>query len=240
MEVAVFIIIILVASTLQTSTGFGFSILATPFLLLIFEPAEAIQINLVLSLVISTALIRRIRKDIDYGVLKRFIIGSSVGMFVGIIIFLMVDIDGLKRVIGIVILALTLLLIFKFRIDRNRGRDFFAGGIAGSLTTSIGMPGPPLLLYFSGTDSLKEKVRGTTLAFYLFIYTVSLIIQIVFAGTGQTVWIASLWGLPLVFMGLFVGQMLFRYINQKGFRIFTYVILVVTGIYLLMDSAGLL
>ncbi len=50
MEIIAFIIIILVASVLQTSTGFGFSILATPFLLLLFKPIEAIQINLILSL----------------------------------------------------------------------------------------------------------------------------------------------------------------------------------------------
>src|SRR5690625_6271974 len=56
-EIILFIVIILLASILQTSTGFGFSIMATPFLLLMFEAREAIQINLILSLVISCALI---------------------------------------------------------------------------------------------------------------------------------------------------------------------------------------
>ena len=65
-----FILIILVASILQTSTGFGFSILATPFLLLLFKPTEAIQINLILSLFISVALLTKIKEDIDYGILK--------------------------------------------------------------------------------------------------------------------------------------------------------------------------
>lgn len=80
MEVIAFIIIILVASVLQTSTGFGFSILATPFLLLIFEPIEAIQINLILSFIISSALIMKIRKDVDFGILRRFVVGSAVGL----------------------------------------------------------------------------------------------------------------------------------------------------------------
>jgi len=60
MTAFIFVTIILLASILQTSTGFGFSIMATPFLLMIFEPREAIQINLILSLVISTALIAKI------------------------------------------------------------------------------------------------------------------------------------------------------------------------------------
>ncbi|RWZ54652.1 sulfite exporter TauE/SafE family protein [Halobacillus fulvus] len=238
MEILAFIVIILVASILQTSTGFGFSIMATPFLLLLFEPADAIQINLVLSFVISIALLSKIKQDIDFGLLKRFVAGSVVGLPVGIIVFLLMDMDLLKITISFMILLLTVLLIFKFRVNQSHKRDFLAGGLSGAFTTSIGMPGPPLLLYFSGTDAQKEKLRGNTLAFYLFIYFVSLIIQVVFAGTNRTVWVSSLWALPLVLTGLFVGQVLFKRINQQAFRIFTYILLLCTGIYLLINSLG--
>jgi len=236
MEIAAFIIIILSASTLQTSTGFGFSIMATPFLLLIFEPAEAIQINLILSLVISIALIRNISKDIDYGILKRFTAGSIAGLPIGIVIFLIIDIDRLKLIVSLLILALTIMLIFKFRMTQTKRRDLGVGGLSGAFTTSMGMPGPPLLLYFSGTDTEKEKLRGTTLAFYLFIYFTSLAIQIIFAGTNTTTWISSGLALPLVFIGLFLGQILFKKINQHAFRIVIYCLLLFTGAYLLIES----
>lgn len=236
LTVLLFIVIILLAAILQTSTGFGFSIMATPFLLLIFEAREAIQINLLLSLVISLALIRKIRRDVDTGILKRFIIGSLPGLPIGIIVFLLVNTNHLKMGIGIVILVLTLLLIFNFRINKSKRKDFVVGSLSGALTTGIGMPGPPLLLYFSGTATEKERLRATTLAFYLYIYAVSLLIQAVFAGTSKTVWISSGMALPLVAIGLYVGQRLFNHINQKTFRVFTYVILLFTGIYLLLQS----
>ncbi|WP_017378849.1 sulfite exporter TauE/SafE family protein [Paenisporosarcina sp. TG-14] len=236
MDIFIFIFIILVASILQTSTGFGFSILATPFLLLLFKPMEAIQINLILSLVISFALIIKIKKDIDYGILKRFIIGSSSGLPIGIMIFLVLDLKNLMLGISLIILGLTLLLILKFRITQTRRKDIVVGGLSGMLTSSIGMPGPPLLLYFSGTDTEKSKLRGTTLAFYLFIYLMSLIIQVIFTGTNKTVWISSMYALPVVFIGLFLGQILFKSINQNFFRIFTYIILLFTGIYMLIEG----
>lgn len=236
METAAFIIIILLASTLQTSTGFGFSIMATPFLLLIFEPAEAIQINLILSLVISMALIKKVSKDIDYGILKRFTAGSIAGLPIGIVLFLIIDIDRLKLIVGLMILTLTIMLIFKLRIRRNKRRDLATGGLSGAFTTSMGMPGPPLLLYFSGTDTQKAKLRGTTLAYYLFIYFTSLVIQIVFAGTNTTTWVSIGLALPLVFIGLFLGQILFKRINQNAFRIVIYCLLLLTGIYLLIES----
>lgn len=80
MDTVLFLAIIFAAAILQTSTGFGFSILATPFLLIIFEPNEAIQINLLLSLLISGALIKKIVKDADFEILKRFLIGSVIGL----------------------------------------------------------------------------------------------------------------------------------------------------------------
>ena len=236
MTVLLFITIILLASILQTSTGFGFSIMATPFLLLLFEANEAIQINLLLSLVISLALIRKIRKDVDIGILKRFIIGSLPGLPIGILVFLLVNTSYLKMGIGVVILTLTLLLIFNVRLEKSNRRDMAVGSLSGALTTGIGMPGPPLLLYFSGTATDKERLRATTLAFYLYIYAVSLLIQVVFAGTSKTVWTSSLMALPLVAIGLYVGQLLFNHINQKTFRLFTYVILLFTGLYLLLQS----
>ncbi|MFD1019743.1 sulfite exporter TauE/SafE family protein [Thalassobacillus hwangdonensis] len=236
MELFLFALIILIASILQTSTGFGFSILATPFLLLLFEPRQAIQINLILSLAISIALIAKIQKDIDTAVLKRFIIGSLTGLPVGIVLFLLANMTSMKLAISVVILVLTVLLLLNFRIRQSHKRDTIAGWFSGSLTTSIGMPGPPLLLYFSGTDAKKEKLRGTTLAFYLFIYFVSLLIQVIFAGTDATVWKSSGRALPLVIVGLFLGQALFKRISQKLFRLFTYAILLFTGIYLLIDT----
>ncbi|WP_280512983.1 sulfite exporter TauE/SafE family protein [Rossellomorea vietnamensis] len=231
-----FMAIILCASILQTSTGFGFSIMATPFLLLLYPPKEAIQINLILSLVISLALIVKIRRDIDFTLVKRFVIGSMPGLFLGIVVFTLIDMSLLKVVISLVIILLTILLIMKFRITQSTPRDFLAGALSGVLTTSIGMPGPPLLLYFSGTGTKKEKLRGTTLAFYLFIYLISLGIQVNVAGTTLTVWKSSLQALPVVAVGLLSGQALFSKINQKFFQIVTYVLLLFSGIYLLIES----
>ncbi|WP_164667474.1 sulfite exporter TauE/SafE family protein [Virgibacillus doumboii] len=231
-----FSIIILVASTLQTSTGFGFSIVATPFLLVLFEPREAIQINLILSLVISLSLIMKIKKDIDTGILKRFILGSLVGLPIGISIFLMLDMTLLKIGVSILILVLTVLLIMKFRISQSPGRDLGIGSVSGAFTTSIGIPGPPILLYFSGTDTAKEKLRGTTLAFYLWIYLVSLVIQVIFAGSSKEVWTSSAAALPIVILGLILGQLLFKWISQDLFRKLTYVLLFFSGLYLFMQQ----
>lgn len=234
--ILLFLIIIFVSSVLQTSTGFGFSILATPFLILIFDVREAIQINLLLSLVISAVVIYRIRRDVDWAIFKRLSIGSIVGLPVGIGIFLIVNMTWLKMVVGVMILVLTILLILKFRSRQTTRRDFVIGGLSGAFTTSIGMPGPPILLYFSGAGITKEMLRATTLAFYLVIYAASFMVQIVFAGTSTIVWTQSLYALPVVLIGLILGEWLFPKINQDQFRLFVYGLLLFTGGYLLWQQ----
>lgn len=210
--------------------------MATPFLLLLFSPPEAIQINIILSLIISVSLIWKIKADIDFIILKRLSIGSIIGVPFGILIFLSINITLFKMIVSIILLVLTLLLIFKFTIKSTPSRVLIIGGLSGLLTTSIGMPGPPLLLYFTGTNTEKAKLRATTLAFFLFIYFVSLITQISFSGTSKITWLSSLYAVPIVFIGLYLGEKLFKKLNQKIFRLFMYILLLCTGTYLLIES----
>ncbi|WP_455931468.1 sulfite exporter TauE/SafE family protein [Priestia aryabhattai] len=235
-DLMVLIIIVLVASLLQTSTGYGFSIVGTPFLLLIYPAHMAIQINIILSIYLSAFMIFKIRKEIDKSLLVRLIKGSVMGLIFGISIYLFLDIQLLKMTVGALILFLTILLILKLTINRTQNKDFITGGISGLLTTSIGVPGPPLLLYFSGAGIDKTTLRSTTLAYYLFVYFVSLVMQISFGGTSKETWIFSLIAIPPLFAGIILGQLFFKWISQKVFRIITYIILMFTGVYLLVTS----
>lgn len=235
-DLIILVLIVFLASLLQTSTGYGFSIIGTPFLLLIYPAHTAIQVNIILSICLSAVMIFKIRKEIDQTLLVRLIKGSFIGLFLGIFIYLYLDIQLLKIGVGVIIVILTILLILKLTIDRTMKKDLFAGGISGLLTTSIGVPGPPLLLYFSGAKIDQTTLRSTTLAYYLFVYAASLIMQISFGGTNQETWIGSLVALPSLFAGIVAGQFLFKWISQKMFRFITYIILIFTGIYLVVTS----
>lgn len=229
-------LVVLCASLLQACTGFGFAIMATPFLLFFYPPQTAIQLNIILSIALSLFMIPTVNRDLDRALLTRLIKGSVPGGFAGIGIFLFLDVALLKIVISVVILSLTALLILHFRIGQKNSRDYTAGTLSGLFTTSLGMPGVPLLLYFSGTSMDKTTLRSTTLGYFLFIYTVALAMQMVFASTNDTIWLTALTMLPALVVGMTLGQRLFRHINQEAFRYLTLTILSVTGLYLLLDS----
>lgn len=230
------VIIVLVASLLQTSTGYGFSIVGTPFLFLIYPAHTAIQINIILSLCLSSFMIFKIGKEVDKPLLMRLIKGSLGGLVLGLIIYLYVDVQWLKMIVGGLILVLTVLLVLKLTIRPTKNKDLLTGGISGLLTTGIGVPGPPLLLYFSSVGIEKAILRSTTLAYYLFVYLVSLVMQIAFGGTNKEAWVSSVIAIPSLFIGIVLGQILFKWISQKTFRLLTYIILLFTGGYLVISS----
>ncbi|GAK02119.1 membrane protein [Geomicrobium sp. JCM 19037] len=236
MTLLFFICLIFVASVLQTSTGFGFSIMAMPLLLLIFPPQEAIQINIILTIFISLFLIGKIRGSLHAPLLKRIIISSVLGAPLGFLLFVTVNIDLFKLGISVVLLLLTVLLITRVSIRPTKNRDYIVGGFSGLFTTSIGMSGPPMLLYFTGGDAEKNRVRSTTIAFSLFINTFSLIAHMSLLGTNRIVWETILYSIPVVLIGIFAGQKLFDWLDQKTFKRILYVILGGTGLYLLIES----
>lgn len=236
LELTFYFFIILTAAILQTSTGFGFSIMATPFLLLLFSPQQAMQLNIILSLVISFSLLWKVKKDIEFALLKKIMIGSIVGAPVGSLLFAIVDVTTFKLLIAVLLIGLTIMLIKNLSIQQTNGRDYGVGFISGMFTTSIGMAGPPLLLYFASTHKKKDTIRATSLAYYIFIYLISLLSQLTIEGTSKTVWLNSLYALPIVLIGLIVGQLLFRKLNQKLFLVFIYVLLVASGIMLFIQS----
>ncbi len=229
-------VIILIASLLQTSTGFGFSVIATPFLLIIYNPYDAIQINLILSLVISIYMMKKISAEIDRRLMLNLIKGSALGAPLGIIVYLFADVRLLKIAVSLVILFLAALMLFKFKIKRKEKNDLLVGGFSGLLTTGMGIPGPPLLIYFTGLEAKKEALRSTSLAYFCFIYGLSLILQVLLGGTNTTVWVSALSSIPLVFLGMYLGQLLFKRMSQQAFKIILYLLITVSGSYLLISS----
>ena len=221
------------AALLQTATGFGFSLIATPLFLLVYPPQTAIQLNIILGLAVSVVMLPRAAREADAVLLRRLALGALVGAPLGLLIFLSGNVVLLKGIVAGLALGMALLLAVNFQFARAIGRDYGIGGASGLLTTSIGVPGPPLMLYFAGGAVSKEVARGTTLTFFLFAYGGSLGFQVAGSGLADDVGVAALVCLPTTLLGIAIGQFVFPFINQRIFVRLIWALLVGTGLYLL-------
>lgn len=229
-------LIVLVAASIHACTGFGFSVLATPFLLLVYPPAQAIQINIALSILISVLLMPKLLADIDRPLLRRLVGGSLLGAPVGIAIYIFADPELLRLGIGVLLLGFTFFILRNVRFGRSTSRDVLTGGISGALSSGLGMPGPPLMIYFAGSALSPATLRSTTLVCFLVSYSISLILQIGAGSSSLQVLRAALSLIPATVVGVVIGQMLFRRIDTGSFMKLLYGLLILTGSYLVIGA----
>jgi len=230
------ILIVLIASILQAATGFGFAIMAIPFLLLLFDPHDAIQLNIILCLLISLIMVYKIRHEINRKILIRLIKGSIIGILPGLVLFIFLDVRPLKLLVSILILAITGLLVTKIKFQQSKIKELIVGVFSGLLTTSIGLPGPPLMIYFAGAKADKATIRGTTIAYFVFVSLISLLLQLTMYHVSTGVWIATLWSIPFLLLGVLLGQWLFARLDQQLLQKVIYILLFFTGTYLLVTT----
>ena len=226
-------LIAFVAALSQTATGFGFSLIATPLLLLVYEPQTAIQLNIMLGISVSLAVLPGAVRSAERDLLKRMALGALAGAPLGLLVFRYGDVAVIKAIVAALALGLAASMAIRFYFARTPRRDYGIGAASGLLTTSIGVPGPPLMLYFSGGGFSKQVARATTLTFFLFVYSASLSVQVAGSGLADGVVLAVLFCLPLTLAGVVLGQVLFRFINQRVFVTLIWTLLVATGLYLL-------
>lgn len=230
------IAIVLVASTLQAATGFGFAIMATPFLLLLFEAHDAIQLNIILCLLTSLLMIYKIRHEISMKILDHLIRGSLIGIIPGLLLFIFLDVRPLKILVSILILVLTGLLVTKINFKPSKAKELIVGTFSGLLTTSIGMPGPPLMIYFAGAEVDKATIRSTTLAYVVFVNFIALLLQFAMYHSSLVIWKSTLWSIPFLLLGIFLGQWIFARLNQRLLQRIIYFLLLTTGLYLFITT----
>ncbi len=226
---ALLIAAIFLSATLQAGTGFGFSVLATPLLLFFYPVPVAIQLNMFLSLLLSAGMFSQVKGHLDRTLLRRMIIAGVLALPLGIPLAGL-DRNVMRLMVGCLLLALTLLLIVGPRVARSRPLDYVAGGLSAMMTTALGMPGPPLLVYLAGTDTEKAKVRAAALSFFIFIYTAGLALHGAWYGMSREVWKGTVILLPAVAAGMYAGQRLFHRISPRIFRAILHGVLAATAI----------
>ncbi|MEH6545801.1 MAG: sulfite exporter TauE/SafE family protein [Sneathiella sp.] len=231
------------AAALQSATGIGFGVIAGPIMLLLLNSSNSIQISIVLNLLIAVLLVRSIRLEFDKTILIQLLIGSAVGLPLGLLIFLNVDVVMLKILAGTAV-ALTALLVIRNNIIKPKpaaavpsNLSALATGIAsGLMSSSLAMPGPVVAAWMSATGIEKQVVRATTLTLFVFSFGAALLFQIPFAGIEtDTLWICLKLA-PATIAGIYVGRLITTWITERIFSWMIIVILLLTATFLFTTS----
>ena len=180
---------IFTASLFSTVSGFGFALVAMPFLTQIMPVKTAIIFIILMNLLLRLINMYQVRKEFDWNTVLMTTIGSLVGMYPGSMVLKLMPAAQLEIFLGLVLLTATLLLSLQCTVkitNKTAGR-LGAGMIAGFFGASTSVNGPPLALYF-----LNEKTDVN--------------------------WPMLLCCTPAMFVGILAGEKLFFRVPQERFR----------------------
>ncbi|MGD9702683.1 MAG: sulfite exporter TauE/SafE family protein [Acidimicrobiia bacterium] len=218
-ELVAVVAIVFLAASVQTTTGFGFSLTAVPLMALAVDTRTASMLAAVLSLTTSATQAWQGRADIVWPLAKRLCTAAAIGMPVGLLMFARAD-DRLLRVfLGITTLVLVALLVHGIDLSRaGRSIDWVAGSVAGVLTTSLSTNGPPLVFVLQGRRLSPAQFRATVTTIFSLTGIVGVGGRVAVGGLTRDVVVAcALAPLPLL-AGMAIGFRLRRRLDPERFR----------------------
>lgn len=224
-------IVIAGAAIVSGLAGFGLGIVAIPPLLLLYDPATVIAIMKVLTLSSTWIIVVDAWGEISWRRIVRIVPPAMAGLFVGGWLLEVLDAAVIKTIAGVVVFLLAALLL-SWQPVALRERPWMTpavGLLSGIGSTSTGMSGPPLVLFFTVTGVDKLTFRATAATFFVLTDLVGLP-ALVSQGaiTGGDLLVAFALA-PVALLGRLVGIRLVPLVSPVAFRRATLGLLLVTG-----------
>ncbi|MFI4933554.1 MAG: sulfite exporter TauE/SafE family protein [Caulobacterales bacterium] len=218
-------LIVLVSAVVQSMTGFGFAVLATPLLVLLWKPVDAVAISMALSTLSVALLWPRVRRAERLPIVRTLFLAALVGLPLGLWALTHVELRWLRWAIGAVTLATVAVLAYG---ARRQVRDapaaapptvltVTAGLFAGAFTGALSMPGPPAVMLLMGVRAPKTAYRATLTTFALLIYPVGLAAMAAEGLISGAVIRQALIQAPVAAIAVYLGDRLHGAVSERQF-----------------------
>lgn len=227
----------LLAATAQTVAGFGFALVAVPFFVTVLSVQDAVGAVAVLSFVNVALVARSVHGHAPWPTVWVLLLGSVCAMPFGLALLLGVSGDALRIVVGGVSIVMALAIGAGFTLHAvGRVGTFGVGVASGLLCTSIGINGPPVVLYLQALRHPPEVFRAAISTFFMLNGLVSLSVFVWAGVVGLDSLRTSAWAFPALLVGHWGGHRILPLFSPETFRRFVLALLVVSASTSLIDG----
>ena len=208
------------AAVVRGYSGFGFSLLSITALSLLFEPRAIIPSIFILEVAASAHLMVNVWRDVHWQSLRRLAAGCLVGTPAGVYVLARVPPAPLTVALAAIVLLVASLLARGFVLRAMPGRTAtFATGLAsGVLNGSLGIGGPPVVMFFFGSPAGIATGRASMIAYFLFTDVLGLAWQWHESLLNRNVLVRALVYAPALGAGVWLGNRAFAAVNPERFR----------------------
>ena len=211
---------IFAAAVVRGYSGFGFSLLSITALSLFFEPRAIIPSIFILEVAASAHLMISAWRDVHWQSLRWLAAGCLVGTPAGVYVLARVPPAPLTAALSAIVLLAALLLArgFVLRTMPGRTATVATGFASGLLNGSIGIGGPPVIMFFFGSPAGVATGRASMIAYFLFTDVLALAWQWHESLLNRSVLARALVYAPALGAGVWLGNRAFATVNPERFR----------------------
>jgi uncharacterized protein len=210
---------VFVAAMMQIVAGFGFALLGVPLMTLAIEPKLAVVVSALTGILVTTWQAIRSRADADRLLVRRLTIAAYVGMPFGLLVFITVDDNVLRLLLGIAVLIAVVMLALRVNLHHAGPRlDYTAGFISGVLNTSLSTNGPPLVFALQARQLSAVSFRATITAVFALSNILGLSLFIASGRITRDGLVASAITIPAMVLGQAVGYPIRKHVHGERFR----------------------
>lgn len=235
--IVLLVLLALIASVLQGSTGFGYSILSMSLmpLLLPYRTAVTVTASSAIAMVLFFAV--KLRKHINFKLMIYPFLSSTVTSLAGIYLLVTAPDEWMRRALGGILFLLSLYFIFfssRIQIAQTRKNGLVAGAVSGLLSGLFNLGGPPMVVYFLSAAEDKMQYHATLQCYFAVNGAVVLLFHALMGDYNPQVLRLSAVSLAGVAAGCLAGYSLFRKMTMSMIRKSVYAFMMVFGIYLMI------
>jgi hypothetical protein len=219
-ETLAIVSIVLAAAFLQGLTGFGFGLIALPLLGFFLDIKTSVPLMVLLAVIISIYLSFSLRKSIDLKCAFTLLSASLVGIPLGVYALKQIPTRGLSLCVAVIMVVFTSYQFLVRPEPRSFGKRLtvLAGFCSGVLGGSLGVGGPPVIIYTALQPWTKERAKATLACFFA-LSGVAVIATQAASGmiTGEVLHLYAV-SLPALLSGIFLGTRAYERLSDHGYR----------------------
>lgn len=202
-------LVVVLGSSTQRITGMGFALVASPLLVLLMGPDEAVLLLQVLGVITSVLVLVSVWRDVDWKALPWLIMPAALGIIPGAWLAQALPGPGLQIAVGLMILLALVATVAssRARIFKGRGGAVGAGLLSGFMNAIAALGGPAMVLYRLSNNWSHRVFVASLQVYFIFLSGMTLVAR------GMPGLSPEAWAVSLAAMG--VGVVLGRWLADR-------------------------
>jgi uncharacterized membrane protein YfcA len=234
--IASLVIVVFFAIFVQAVSGSGLALIAMPLLTPLMGPLTTAALVALISQAVQLFMLTRYHRNVQYRALWRLVVGSLLGIPLGVFILANLDSRIILVILGLILFGYAVygLLVAALPEMKDQRLGYLFGFVSGVLGGAYNTGGPPYVIYGVSQRWEPAEYKGNLQVLFTVNSTLVVITHWVTGHFTETVWLYLAIALPVIVVAALIGFRMDKYINSIWFRRIVLILLLVIGVKMLL------